>query len=160
VAKQRLHSSLAEVDILTREELEGALNKYGEDFTRSFYRGVDYYRHVDTPGTPTYTSPPVPSGYVWSMRHVGVVISAADQLIMVLGDTAPVTATPSGLPGVLSVFPQGTNAIPYASTGFATDEVILNQGEQFTLAPFTSSHNILGILFIAKQTPGEMKGKL
>lgn len=160
MAKQRLHSSLAEIDILTRDELDQTLNKYGDNFTRTFYRGVDYYRHVETPNTLNYTSPPVPEGYVWSIRHIGVVLSAADQVIMVLGDTPQITGAPSGLPGILAIFPQGTNAIPYASEGFSTDEVILNPGEQFTITPYTNTHTILGVLFICKQTPAEMKGKL
>jgi hypothetical protein len=158
--EQRLHSALAPIDVLTRLELEAELNKHADDLTRSFYRGVDYYRRIDVPNTGTYTSPPVPEGYVWSVRHVGVVLSAADQVIMTLGDTAQVTATPSGLPGILGVFPQGTNAIPYAANGFSDDQIILNPGEQFSLAPFTGSHTILGVLFISKQTPAEMKGKL
>lgn len=158
--EQRLHSALAPIDVLTRIELQAELDKHADDLTRTFYRGIDYYRHIDTPNAPFYTSPPVPNGYAWSMRHIGVVLSSADQIIMVLGDTPQVTSAPTPLPGILSIFPQGTNAIPYAENGFSTDEVILNPGEQFTIQPFTGSHNILGVLFIAKQAPAEMKGKL
>lgn len=160
MAEQRLHHALAPIDVLTRIEMDSLLNKHFDNLTRTFYRGVDYYRRIESPNAPTYTSPPVPNGYVWSVRHVGVVMSSADQIIMTFGDTPQVTAAPTPLPGILKVFPQGTNAIPYADTGFATDEVMLNPGEQFSLQPFTASHNILGVLFICKQTPAEMKGKL
>lgn len=95
MAVQRLHSAMAPIDILTREELEQSQRKQLDAFWYEKYRGESFqeYNTTVSPAAATATIPGPDSGYSWSVKLVAAVLSTAGSLAVLLGDnvnTAPV----------------------------------------------------------------------
>jgi len=150
---QRLHSALAPVDILTRLEMEEIQHKGLENFFHQEYLGVSYKEYNDNGAGATQFSLAVApdSGYAWSLKMVSVVLSAAGNVAVFLGDninTAPIGGGASVTMGGLNVF----------NTTFTSNVVVMSDQRAITLLAATGT--IGAVKVIAKQVPAEMVGKL
>lgn len=152
MGEQRLHSALAPIDVLTRLEMEQIQRKSLDDFFHQEYLGVSYKEYNDNGGgLAQYGISGPDSGYAWSLKLVSVVLSAAGNLAVFLGDntqTAPVAGGPSVVMGGLNV----------ANITFTSNSVIVQDNRSLTLLAVTGT--IGAIKIIAKQVPAEMVAKL
>lgn len=148
-----MHSALAPIDILTRVELEEVQHKGLENFFHQEYLGVSYREYNDNGGgVAQYTVDVSPdSGYAWSLKMVSVVLSAAGNVAVFLGDninSAPIGGGASVAMGGLNVF----------NTTFTSNVVVMSDQRAITLLAATG---VMGaIKLLAKQVPAEMVGKL
>jgi hypothetical protein len=153
IVKQRLHSSLGELDVLTRLELEESLSKNSDKAVRDLYRGVDYVEwNGNGGGATTFTIPETPdSGYTWSLRLISVTLLAVGNVAVYLGDnitsSSCIGGGPTGIKNVDNVF------IFYAST----NQIVYKDGRSLTIG---ATQGIDRIKILAKQVPSEMVGKL
>lgn len=98
---QRLHSQLAPIDVLTREELSTELNNRLDAFTREFYRGLEIQEFPRLIVTATATTQPMftgndmtpigpEQGDLWMVRRVivkGFTLTDTAKYILFQGST-------------------------------------------------------------------------
>ena len=149
LGEQRLHSALAPIDILTRLDLEQTLNTKFDAFIRDWYRGESYIeQNLNGQGLASITIPGPDSGYMWSVKLVSAVCTAAATVNFYNSDninTAPVATV------VL------TAAGP-AIAQFSTNCVTIKDQRPFLVT--VSAGAIGAVKLTAKQVPTEMEGKL
>lgn len=152
MTQQRLHSSMAPIDVLTREELEATLDKTYDGFVRDLYRGVGYRElNGDGDGAPIVIIPGPESGYAWSLKIASVTTIAADVFSVFLGENITVSAPVGNTPTVACVG-GFAGIITYTS-----NIVVVKDGRSITLA---TVNGIQEYKILAKQVPAEMVAKL
>jgi hypothetical protein len=152
---QRLHSNLAPIDLLTREELEQSLHQEFDYAQRERVRGVAYIRTIGqgiNTGVGTFTIQGPDMGYVWAPKIVAFTLGAAGAFGLYIGDLVA--------PGHC-VFAGNSLAIGTTNECVATwtsNTLLLNPGENLIV----SSNQLLfnTYLITAVEVPAEMKGKL
>lgn len=162
MSQQRLHSQLAPIDLLTREELEQELHKQIDAQIRELVRGLDIFRFpvttVTASATPTLLSAPSTGapcgpeqGDIWMVRRVIVKSSGAgDQANYVLyrgstpSDTTNATASrylldavnpPTSVPAPSNTAPSvGTSPWTYVNPNPFTVNVTITGGTVSVIA--------------------------
>jgi hypothetical protein len=152
---QRLHSNLAPIDILTREELEQSLHQEFDYAQRERVRGVAYIRFIgagQNPSVGQFTIPGPDMGYVWALKIVSFTLGAAGAFGLYIGDIIA--------PGHC-IFAGNSLAIGTTNEAVATwtsNIALLNPGENLLVS---SNQLLFGTyLLAAVEVPAEMKGKL
>lgn len=173
---QRLHSNLAPIDILTREELEQVLDKNVDRELREKVRGLDVARVPIYPITATGTSvnmftgndqtPWGPEqGDIWMLRRVNVksnVFTDAGKYLLFRGSTPSDVTNSYTSRWLLDAFTgAGAGQSIGVATYFSTKSVFLNSGEQiYALVTGATAGNQYILDAEAIRCPAEMKGKL
>lgn len=176
MSQQRLHSQLAPIDILTREEMDEALHKGLDGALRERYRGLDLMRIPFVPITAAaatvqlYTSndstPWGPEqGDIWMLRRVVVkssVLTDAAKYVIYRGSTPSDVANAYTSRFLLEAFNAAGAGQP-VNMGyyFSTKSVYLQPGEQIYAQVFGGT---IGNQYMmdaeAIRCPAEMKGKV
>jgi hypothetical protein len=152
MGEQRLHSALAPIDVLTRLDLEQAQRKNLDEFFHEKFIGVSYQEYnTNGQGASQVSIPGPDGGYTWSLKLVSVVLSAAGNLAIFLGDN--ITSAPVG--GGASITMGGLNVV---TSTFSSNVVLVQDQRPITLLAVTGT--IQQVKVIAKQVPSEMVGKL
>lgn len=145
----------AKVDLATRTEMRADL----EDVTRSFEmerelvraRGVKWMRvAVSDPAAPTKETIPGPeTGYIWKLRRISAVLSAADSVSAYIGDGTG--------PRLIAFTPSVSGQTAYVLT-FGPEEILIG-GESLYLTTSGTGH--FSTYYVsAWQVPEEMQWKL
>lgn len=152
---QRLHSNLAPIDILTREELEQSLHQEFDYAQRERVRGVSYIRIIGNGtniGVGTFTIPGPDMGYVWALKIVSFTLGAAGGFGIYVGDLVA--------PGhcIFAGASVGIGTTNEAVATWTSNIALLNPGENLIV----NSNQLLfnTYLLTAAEVPAEMKGKL
>jgi hypothetical protein len=162
VALQRLHSNLAPIDLLTREELEQTMDRQVDRVERERLRGMVNVGAIGTADPPFGPE----QGYIWNLRHAIVKSN-------VFGDTATYTlfrgSTPSDFANsytwrfLLDGIVGGATTGQHVNQGYypGNKAVYVNPGEQiYALVTGGTVGNQYSLDGEAFSAPAEMKGKL
>jgi hypothetical protein len=177
MSQQRLHSQLAPIDVLTREELAEENNRQMDTFLRERYRGLEIQRVPYVPITAAAatvqlftTNDSTPwgpeQGDIWMLRRVIVksnILTDAAKYVIFRGSTpSDVTnaySTRFLLDAMIGGATPGQNV--NVCTYFSTKSVFLQPGEQvyaqITGATVGNQYYLEGE---AIRVPAEMKGKV
>jgi hypothetical protein len=176
MSQQRLHSNLAPIDILTREELEQELHKGLDAAMRERYRGLDYMRIPLAPVVAAAATQPLftgndstpwgpEQGDIWMLRRVNVrssVLTDTAKYVIYRGSTPSDVANAYSGRFLLDAFSAAGAGQP-VNQGFyfSTKSVYLNSGEQIYAQVFGAT---IGNQYMmdaeAIRCPAEMKGKV
>lgn len=150
---QRLHSSLAPVDLLTRLEMEEITHKGMSDFVQQLYRGVDWIEwNGDAGGATTFTIPFGPdSGYAWSLKLISVVLAGTGNVSVFLGENTNFAPIAGG-----AATEMANSTYVYLET-YGSNCAVFKDSKLITL---TADADMSSIKILAKQVPAEMIGKL
>lgn len=176
MTNQRLHSQLAPIDVLTREELEAELHKGFDALVRDRYRGLEIQRFPKVFVTAAATTvqlfagndatPVGPEqGDVWHVRRVIVksnVLTDTAKWVLYRGSTPSDVSNAYTTQFVLEAFASGGAGLP-VNQGyyFTTKTVFLQPGEQLYAQIFTATvGNQYYLDGEAVRVPAEMKGKI
>jgi hypothetical protein len=157
MAEQRLHSAMAPIDVLTRIEMEEVMHKGLDAFVRDLYRGVDYlsFTGINTPAAQTLTIPGPDSGYAWSVKLLGLMISATNiEVAVFLGDNPNNAPVDNG--GSAPIAVNGAYPIVFKWTS----NLVVVRDNQVITAVCSAGATIGAWRMFVKQVPNEMIGKL
>lgn len=177
MAEQRLHSQLAPIDVLTREELDESLQKRFDAVLRERYRGLEIQRIPFVPITATGTTTSLftfndmtpwgpEQGDLWMLRRAIVkssVLADTAKYILFRGSTPSDTANAYGTRFLLEAGIGGATPGINVNVGFyfSTKSVFLQPGEQLYAQILTSTvGNQYYLEGEAIRVPAEMKGKV
>jgi hypothetical protein len=176
MAQQRLHSALAPIDILTREEMEEIQSAGLDAAIRERYRGIDTARFPKATTRATATSvnlfsdsneaPSGPEqGDVWMIRRVVVkssVLTDTAKYVLFRGSAPSDVSNAYGIGNLLDAFVAAGAGSP-VNVGFypSNKAVLLQPGEQiYALVTGATVGNQYQLDGEAIRCPAEMKGKL
>lgn len=174
---QRLHSALAPIDVLTREELEQSLHKNMDAYIREHARGLDIMRIPYFPITATgatvqlfTTNDSTPwgpeQGDIWMLRRVIVksnVLTDTAKYVLFRGSTPSDTANAYSTRFLLDAIVGGATPGQNVNVGFyaGTKSIFLLSGEQvYSQISGATANNQYYLEGEAIRCPSEMKGKL
>ena len=177
MARQRLHSAMAEVDLLTREELDESLNSQLSAAVRMRFLGIDSVRFprivTQAAGTTTNLfanpgeSPCGPSsGDVWMLRHLLVassVLSDTAKYVIYRGSSPTDATNGYGPLQLLEGFIGGATPGLSVNVGWypGNKAVLIQPGEQIYAQILTSTAGNTYVLSgEVTRIPAEMKGKI
>jgi hypothetical protein len=177
MTKQRLHSAMAEVDVLTREELEQELDKNLDRALREQLRGLGVIRVPYVPITATAatiqlftTNDQTPwgpeQGDMWQLRRVVVksnVITDTAKYVLFRGSTPSDVANAYSTRFLLDAIIGGATPGQNVNVGYftATKSVFLQGGEQIYAEIFSATvGNQYYLEGEAIRVPAEMIGKI
>jgi hypothetical protein len=177
VTKQRLHSAMAEVDLLTRDELEQVANAQMETWLREKVRGLDIMRIPFVPITAAAatvqlftTNDSTPwgpeQGDLWMLRRVIVksnVLTDIAKYVLFRGSTPSDTANAYSTRFLLDAIIGGATPGQNVNVGFyaSTKSIFLLPGEQvYSQISGATAGNQYYLEGEAIRCPAEMKGKL
>ncbi|HEX4201292.1 MAG TPA: hypothetical protein VHY59_07215 [Chthoniobacterales bacterium] len=177
VTRQRLHNQLAEIDVLTREELDESLHKGFDAILRERYRGLEIQRIPFVPITATAatqnlftTNDATPwgpeQGDLWMLRRVIVksnVLTDTAKYVVFRGSTPSDVANAYGTRFLLDAGIGG--ATPGVNVNvaiyFSTKSVFLQPGEQVYAQVLAGTvNNQYYLEGEAIRVPAEQKGKI
>jgi hypothetical protein len=177
MAQQRLHSNLAEIDLLTREELASELSKHADQRIMQELRGLDILRFprivIPAAGTTlnlgsvgNNEAPCGPEqGDIWSLSRVIVksnVFTDTAKYILFRGSTPSDIANAYGLLNLLEGFAAAGGGQP-VGVGYypSRRSVYLQPGEQiYALVTGATAGNVYQLDGEGVRAPAEMKGKI
>lgn len=177
MAEQRLHSQLAPIDVLTREELAQENNRSMDAFLRERYRGLEIQRIPFVPIIATgaavqlFTSndstPWGPEqGDIWMLRRVIVksnLLTDAAKYVLYRGSTPSDTVNAYSTRFLLDAMVGGATPGQNVNVGmyFSTKSVYLQPGEQvYAAISAATAGNQYYLEGEAIRCPAEMKGKV
>ena len=138
MSKQRLHSNLAPIDILTRVELEETMTTKMDTYIRDLYRGVSYHEeNGNGDGAHTLAIQGPESGYAWSVKIVAAQLTSFAGAISqpaVPASTVPVQ-NPNNFP-VTVVISGG------AATSTSVNGVVVGTGDGTFVVPAYGSISV------------------
>jgi len=136
--KQRLHTNLAPIDLLTRIELEETLSTKMDSYIRDLYRGVSYHEeNGNGDGAKTIAVQGPESGYAWSVKIVAAQLTSFAGAISqpaVPASTVPVQ-NPNNFP-VTVVISGGT------ATSTSVNGVVVGAGDGTFVVPAYGSISV------------------
>lgn len=175
MAEQRLHSGLAPIDILTREELDASLNAANDAAMRTKLRGIDNMRFPRIMATATAVSlnlfagpneaPAGPGeGDVWLVRRVivsGIGLTDAAKYLLFRGSSPSDATQYTGLQLLEGFAASGAGQPVGMGWNPGNKTVMLQPGEQiYALVLGATIGNQYVINGEATRVPAEMKGKI
>jgi hypothetical protein len=177
VTAQRLHSALAPIDVLTREELEQSLDRQMDAWQREKVRGLDIMRIPFVPITATAatiqlftTNDSTPwgpeQGDIWHLRRVIVksnVLTDIAKYVLFRGSTPSDVANAYSTRFLLDAIIGGATPGQNVNVGYflSTKSVFLLSGEQVYSEIFGATvGNQYYLEGEAVRVPAEMKGKI
>lgn len=173
---QRLHTQLAPIDVLTREELDASLSQRFDAFIRDRYRGLEIQRFPKIYVSATAATQPLfapndatpagpEQGDVWHVRRVIVKSNALTDTakwVLYRGSTPSDVANAYTAQFLLEGFAAAGAGLP-VNQGyyFTTKTVFLQPGEQLYAQILTATvGNQYWLDGEAVRVPAEMKGKI
>lgn len=177
VTRQRLHSALGEVDVLTRDELEQENDRNTDRALRERVRGLDIMRIPFVPITATAatvqlftTNDQTPwgpeQGDLWHLRRVIVksnILTDTAKYVLFRGSTPSDVANAYSTRYLLDAILGGATPGQNVNVGYliATKAVFLQGGEQVYAEIFSATvGNQYYLEGEAIRVPAEMKGKI
>lgn len=176
MTKQQLHSQLAPVDLLTREELSAELHKGLESQIMDRFRGLEIQRFPRTFVTATQATQQIYAGNdmtpcgpeqgdIWHVRRVIVKsnqLNDSGKWILYRGSTPSDLVNSYGTQFVLEAFAASGGGLPVNQGYYFTSKtVFLQPGEQlYALILSATVGNQYYLDGEAIRVPAEMKGKI